>query len=130
MLLSIFLAKFFGLYLAISCFSLLLKFKKVQQVISKWDDQLGLFYFSGLINLFIGLFFVLIHSVWTLDWRLIVTLMGYLILLKGLIRLFFAEKAFQKCVSLFKENPQRIKIITAVFLVIGLYLIYIGFWVY
>jgi len=45
-------------------------------------------YFAGFLGLLAGLTLVLIHNVWTADWRLIITLIGWVTLVRALISIF------------------------------------------
>lgn len=53
-----------------------------------WKNSL-LLYFGGLMNLVIGAAIIFSYNVWTFDWTLLITLLGWAALLKGgLIMLF------------------------------------------
>lgn len=44
---------------------------------------------SGYIALVLGLATVLLHNIWVADWRVVITVFGWLSLLKGVVRLGF-----------------------------------------
>ncbi len=48
-----------------------------------------LVYLNGLFLLTGGLIIVRIHNNWTLDWTLMITLLGWLTMIMGLFRMFF-----------------------------------------
>lgn len=86
---SIFLGKFFGIYLIIMSIFILIRQHLLNEVVDSFLKNSGLMYFSGSLLVFFGLLLVLSHNVWQFNWRVIITLLGYLMLLKGLMRLFF-----------------------------------------
>ena len=85
-------------------------------------------YLSGFVFLILGALLVVSHSVWVFDWRIVITVLGWLVLLKGMGRIFFPD-AVKRMVEKKKENRKFILGEIAVFL-IGLYLLYYGFIVY
>ena len=90
------------------------------------EDYLPLIYFSGFIVLILGITGVLFHSIWVLDWRLLVTIIVWLTLVKGLMRIFFPMRIIE-LMKWAADHPRCIIINLTTFLLIGLYLIYVGF---
>ncbi|MBN3455798.1 hypothetical protein [Mycolicibacterium sp.] len=45
----------------------------------------------GYLSLFLGLISVLLHNVWTMDWHVLITIFGWLALLKGIIVIAWPE---------------------------------------
>ena len=52
----------------------------------------ALIYIAGLLAFVPGLAIVLVHNVWAFDWRVIVTLLGWLSLIGGIFRLVLPQK--------------------------------------
>jgi hypothetical protein len=73
-----------------------------------------------------GLAVVLSHNVWVQDWRVIVTLLGWLALISGGVRVFAPERAikFGKKALARKEYTTGA---AAIWVVIGAVLCYFGF---
>ena len=88
---SIFLAKVIGLYLLIAGLMLLIRRGAVGEVIDDITRSPALVAFAGSISLAIGLLLVVSHNHWSRDWTVVVTLLGWLALLQGVIRLFYPE---------------------------------------
>jgi len=122
--LSLYLAKLLGLYLVIVCLALLLNRKKVEEL-KKYAAQNTLFIFSfGAVSLLMGLAIVLAHNVWDTIWQSLITLLGYVAIVKGLLRLFLPEKLS----TLNNKLNERNIIVWGIFwLIIGFYLTYVGF---
>jgi len=88
---SIFLAKFWGWYLII--FFLILSFnpKRILQVIKFLEDQKFVI-LTAFMAIIIGLLNILAHNIWEGDWRLIITLIGWVALFEGLLLFIFPKK--------------------------------------
>jgi hypothetical protein len=51
----------------------------------------ALIYLAGLLALVPGIAIVLAHNVWVLDWRLIITIFGWLAVIGGVARVLFPQ---------------------------------------
>ena len=122
---SIFLAKFWGLYLVIMGLSFMANRKSLRRMMALISDD-GFLYMSGFIALIIGLLSVLAHNIWTSDWRVIITLFGWLSLLKGIMR-FVAPDYVMSMGKKFAKNKAFLNISFIAIIIIGLYLTYKGF---
>lgn len=74
-----------------------------------------LVYLNGLLLFVAGLAIVQVHNVWTTDWPVLVTLMGWLFLLGGLIRMVAPVSAQQAT-----QHPAALLALTSVLLIIGI----------
>ena len=125
---SIFLAKVIGLISVISATAVMVRYKE-SLVFDEEAVKSPLFmYISGFVILILGVLIVVSHPVWVLDWRIIITIFGWLVLLKGIGRIFFPD-AVKHLIEKKKANRKFILGEVAVFLA-GLYLLYYGFIVY
>lgn len=53
----------------------------------------ALFYLSGLLSLLAGLTIVNLHNNWPMDWRVIITVLGWLMTIGGIIRIVLPQVA-------------------------------------
>jgi len=121
---SIFLAKVIGLYLLIVSLWILVKGKALQEVIKEFVQSRALILIIAVITLILGLLLVVSHNIWVSDWRVVVTLLCWLTLVSGLVRLFFP----QAVVAMAGKFPSSGFRTAALFLIIlGGYLTYRGF---
>ena len=122
--LSIFLAKVLGLYLLIVPAAVLLKRKQFAGLANEFVTNLAVVFLSGLISLVFGLLMVVSHNVWTADWRAAITVIGWLALAKGVVRILFPEKLANLAI-----DPSSLKWTLALIVLLGLgiYLTYMGF---
>ncbi len=122
--LSIILARWLGLYILIATPSIIIHRKHLQKIIDDFSGNLALIYLSGFFHLIFGVLIIVIHNVWVADWRVLITIIGWLGIIKGLTRLYIPEK-LPKLIKIFTEKTLIFWCV--VFTLIGLYLTYIGF---
>ena len=125
---SIFLAKVIGLVSVISTTAILIRYKKFLALEEEVARNPANIYLSGFTILILGVLLIVSHSVWTYDWRLVVTVLGWVILLKGAGRIFFPE-AVGRLIKKKRDSRWFILGEITVF-VIGIYLLYHGFITY
>ncbi|MFA5337823.1 MAG: hypothetical protein WC330_05785, partial [Candidatus Omnitrophota bacterium] len=80
---SIFLAQLIGPFIVLISIGMLLNLKVYRQIIEDFLKSTALIYISGLITFVTGLAIVLFHNLWVADWRVIITVFGWLTLIKG-----------------------------------------------
>ncbi len=125
---SIFLAKVIGLISVISTTAVMVRYKESLAFDEEAVKNPLFTYVSGFIILILGVLLVVSHSAWTLDWRLVITILGWLVLLKGVGRIFFPN-AVRRLVER-KRNNRWFLLGEIVVFMVGLYLLYYGFLVY
>ena len=125
---SIFLARVIGLVSVISTAAVLIRYKATRALEEEAAESPMIAYLAGFAILILGVLLVVSHSVWTLDWRLVITIMGWLVLLKGAGRIFFPN-AVKRLIEKKRDNRWFLLGEVVVFLV-GLYLLYHGFLAY
>ena len=127
--LSLFLAKVIGLYLMFISLAVFRHRREINALlVEEFYHNRTFVFFSGAIILILGLLVVVSHNVWELSWRGVITLLGWLTILKAIMRIFVPNVAKQ-----FSHNVDRggwnswYTAILAVSLLVGLWLAYIGF---
>jgi len=126
MTLSIFLGRVLGLYMIIVGFFYLCRRDYIQKAAEHIFENDSLVIITAVISLIIGLLIVVGHNVWSLNWTVVITILGYLSLIKGLVRLFIPHHTDKRILMklLSRDNPIYLGIIC---LIIGLFLSYEGF---
>jgi len=121
--LSYLLAKFWGIFMGTLCLILILNKKSLTLLIEiSKNDTFNML--SGFVSFMLGLITILIHNVWTNDWRTAVTLIGWIALIKGIVRIWNPKLTGD---MITKMNGPVIKIIILLGLVGSLYLVYVGY---
>lgn len=85
---SLFLLKFWGWYCVIFFFILSFNPKRIKQIVEDLQDQKFTILISFLA-IIIGLLNILFHNIWEANISLVVTLFGWLALLKGIMLFTF-----------------------------------------
>jgi len=124
MSLSNYLAEVWGISIVAVSLALLVKEKHLKRLYASIETEEN-FFLWGLISLVTGVAMVLAHNVWVQNWQVIVTLLGWISLVKGLFILFFPE--LMKSCTKKLENKQLFPVILLVSLFIGLVITYLGF---
>ena len=112
----------------LSSIAVLLHYKKITAFDFEAIQNQALIFFAGFIFIILGSLIIVAHPFWTSDWRLIITIMGWMIFLKGVGRLFFPE-AIRRLIASKRENRWFVLGEVAV-LLLGLYFLYVGFVVF
>lgn len=124
--LSLFLAQLIGLTYVVFAVVAIARPTLVQKAMRGVAADSFSTLFAGIVALVVGLAIVLSHNVWDGSWRVIVTIMGWASLFKGVAYLFAPESLFGLGSSLL-ENTSRMRLILVVALALGAYLAMKGF---
>ena len=118
---TIFFARLWGSYFII--FGLLFIItRQLGKTIEMTDDE-AFVISTGYITLIMGLVTVILHNVWVADWRVIITLLGWSTVIKGIQKIGFPEH-IRKQAQMFKKKQW----LSAVFLIIlGAWLMWMSF---
>lgn len=122
---SIVLAKILGLYLTLTCILMLIAPTRFQRLMQSIINHHGLISLSGFIALIFGIVIISIHSVWIFQWPIVITLLGWLMIIQGIIRIVYPELTSKMSKYLIK--PSTYFSVAVVWLLIGVYLLYHGF---
>lgn len=116
---SVFLLKFWGWYCIIFFFVLSFNPKRVKQIVDNLQDARFLIILS-LFAIIIGLLNVLAHNIWEPNIKLLITLFGWLALIKGIILFTFPKQT----INLLKQtNLKFIQAIYVLLFFLGLFLL-------
>src|SRR4029077_3388457 len=91
MAISVFLARLLGPLLLIVGAGILINPKPFRTMAGEVIRSLTLVYLFGLLDLAAGLAIVLVHNIWVVNWRVIITLLGWLMLIRGAVRVLAPE---------------------------------------
>ena len=122
---SIFLAKFWGWYLIIFFFILSYNPKRIKQIFDDLFDQKFLI-ITSFIAIIVGLLNILFHNIWTLDWKLIITLIGWTSLFIGL-SLFIIPKQTISWLRII--NIKLVQVIYVLLFLTGLFLLNMAYYI-
>ncbi len=120
-----FLAELWGFSIVIICFALLIKPKNIECLLALVEDSATLF-LLGLINVILGVALVLSYNVWELNWEVIITIVGWLVLLRGVIILFFPEFIHAVVAKVKTQYLNILPMVLVVGVLLGCALVYLG----
>ena len=80
----------------------------------------------GLLDFVAGLGIVLIHNVWALNWRVLITLIGWLMLVRGAARILVTDTLMRLPKTVMRKK-QFYPISGGVLVILGLVLCYFGY---
>jgi hypothetical protein len=123
---SIFLARLLGPTLLLVAAGFLLNRKSLDALARELLGSAVFVILFGVIDFAIGLAIVLTHNVWTADWRVLITLLGWLLILRGAARTLAPDQVKAFATRMLK-NKTAVTASLAVALVLGLVLSYFGY---
>lgn len=108
---TVFLLKFWGWYCVVFFFILSFNPKRIKQIVEDLQDQKFTILVSFLA-IIIGLLNILVHNIWESNISIVVTLFGWLALLKGMMLFTFPKTTTKKITKL------NIKFVQAMYILI------------
>jgi len=118
---SIFFARLWGSFFVI--FGLLFIItRQLGKTIEMTDDR-AFVISTGYITLLMGLVTVILHNIWVADWRVVITILGWSTLIKGITKVGFPE-TIHKQAQRFKKKQW---VSTIILLLLGALLFWMSF---
>jgi uncharacterized membrane protein HdeD (DUF308 family) len=123
---SIFLAKLIGPFALALGLAMLVHTSNFRVLANEFLANPALIFLSGIITLPAGLAIVLTHNVWTPDWRVLITILGWLAIVSGALRIIVPQLAATKGRRVIAHRLTP-KIAAAFYLAVGAVLCYFGY---
>ena len=118
-----YLAQILGLTYLVVGLGILVNENHYKSMIKQFMDNKSFMYFGGVISLIVGYNIVTFHNVWGQSWEVLITIIGWMALLKGFI-LLVQPHAYDNLVQWMLARMHVMKFIT---LVLGAVFAYFGF---
>ncbi len=125
---SIFLARLLGVILVVGPIIKVVRHKQFAEACERAYASSVVVFVIGALLFVLSTAFVLSHSVWVADWRIVVTLIGWLMLSVSLLQLFVPRSMAWPMTRLPRARYRCMLDLGQVLL--GLYLLYWGFVAY
>jgi hypothetical protein len=123
---SKFLGKIVGLYLIIISLAMVVNMPHFMVSVQNLVHDTSLMYVTGFFTLILGLIMIVSHNIWQWNWRLVITLIAWITLVKGTSIIFYPQLIDHMTFSFVKNI--NVAYITAGFdLILGIVLCYFGF---
>ncbi len=123
---SIFLARLLGPLLFVVGVGILLNPRAFRTMAVEVVGSLTLVYLFGLIDFAAGLAIVLTHNVWMASWRVLITLIGWLMLIRGALRILLPDTVMGYAAKIVR-NKRIYPIAGIVLIILGVTLCYFGY---
>jgi hypothetical protein len=123
---SKFLAKVIGVYFILVSIAMLVNMHQFVTMVDGLINNGALMFVIGFFVLILGLLMVVSHNIWQWNWRMIITIIGWLTLLKG-TSILFSPQLIDNVSLHFVQNRSFAYIAAIIDLIIGLVLSYYGF---
>ena len=123
---SVFFAQLLGPYCIIVALGIMFNLKTYQKVIEDFFKNTALIYLGGIMALFFGIIVVLFHNLWVANWAIIITIFGWLGIIKG-AWLIILPHTLGKALEAYKKNASLLVIHSIIVLAIGIFLTIMGY---
>ena len=122
---SIFIARIFGLCYLIIGVGFLFNRKAFQRIMEDFCKNAALGFYGGMLALVVGIVIILTHNVWVANWTVIITIIGWAGLIKGIWMIVFPDTVSRFMQAYRNKTLMLIHSIAAIAL--GAVLTYFGF---
>jgi hypothetical protein len=124
---TVFLARFLGLFLIIESLSMLTQKPGMLELITSFIQDRPLLFIVEILGVLGGLAMVLGHTVWSGGLLpVVVTLIGWVALIRSVVLLFISPEAVRNFITAIRFE-QNYYLFAGISLLLGLYLTYAGF---
>lgn len=123
---SILLARLMGPYIIVIGASLILNQKIFRKIMEDFPKNSSMVFVTGLLTFVAGLATVLFHNIWVADWCVIITIFGWLVLIKGVL-LVVLPGALIKTTKIYSDNFKLVLIPWGIMTLIGIFLTIKGY---
>ena len=123
---SKFLAKVIGIYLIIISIAMFVNMPQFLTLVNQLINDAPAMFVTGFFTLILGILMVVSHQIWRWNWQGLITLMGWLALLKG-VSIIYDPQLIDHMTMLFLQNTSVAYIAAGIYLVLGILLSYFCF---
>lgn len=123
---SILIARFIGPVMLLAGLSMFVNRARMIEIFKDFTDSPGMIFIGGVMALALGIALVTFHNIWAADWRVFITVYGWLALIGGVVRMMFPDIAINLGRRIM-ERPAFLTVTAALNILIGGFLAYQGF---
>ena len=123
---SLFLARLIGPVMLVIGLAVFANQRGFRDMAEEFMASRALMFLSGLLIMPVGIAIVLTHNIWTADWRVLITIFGWLNVIGGAVRLF-APPFLVKAGRTMLKQPRFTPIAAAIWVVLGLLFCFFGY---
>lgn len=123
---SILIAKLVGPVLLVAAVAMLANPKDILEIAREFLKSRALVYVTGILAMLGGLAILINHNIWVADWPVLITVLGWASLIGGAARIALPS-VVESVGGAMIENPVVMRIGGAVWVLIGAFLTYKGY---
>jgi hypothetical protein len=123
---SIYIARILGPCFIVVAISIMLNQDFYKKVFDDFFKNTALIYISGLIPLVLGIVIVLSHNVWVTDWTVMITIFGWMAVIKGIWLIVF-PKSLPGFVKAYQRYPNLLLFHAILALALGIILVHLSY---
>ncbi|WP_085044016.1 hypothetical protein [Ensifer aridi] len=123
---SLFLARLLGPTFVAIALGMLINLGMYETMIAEALHPGILFYLSGLLSLLAGLAIVNLHNRWRSDWRVIITVLGWLMTIGGIVRIVLPQVAIAVGSTIYGGRASTI-VVALIMATLGAFLSFKGY---
>ena len=123
---SVFIARLIGPVMLVIGLAVFTNQRAFRDMAEEFMASRALMFLSGFLIMPAGLAIVLTHNVWTADWRVLITIFGWLNVVGGALRLF-APPLLLKIGKTMLKQPHFTVIAATIWVVFGLLFCFFGY---
>ncbi|HMQ02279.1 MAG TPA: hypothetical protein PKD79_04435 [Candidatus Doudnabacteria bacterium] len=112
-----------GLFFLIAGVGLYLHPNMFKKIMGDYMGSPALVYFHGALALIVGAFIILNHNIWEWDMQVVITIVGWVALIRGLW-ILLAQDNYLKTIKSFMGNQNHVKAEAVTAIIIGAVLLY------
>jgi len=123
---TIFLAQFWGWFSVIAAIIYLVGGNLFLNELLKMYEDKNFVFLSGWLLMSLGLITIILHNIWVVDWRVIITLNGWASIFMGITRIGFPEATQKITAAIFRNKIIRFRVVMVIMGLLGVYLMYMS----
>jgi hypothetical protein len=124
--LSLYLAQLMSVPLVVLGLAFLLRNKYYAKAYKAWIGNEGLMLFTAMVVLVVGVALVLVHNVWVASWEVLITIVGWGMVLKGVLLALLPKEMDSLVATLMKKQGWILYFGGVLWVIGGLVLGYFG----
>ncbi|NQT32994.1 MAG: DUF2065 family protein [Candidatus Omnitrophica bacterium] len=125
---TVLIAKILGPLYVVVGLGILVNPKTYQKIMGDFFENTALLYIGGLMAFLFGVIIIIFHNEWAVNLSLIITILGWLALIKGIVLLVFPS-AMKRIAAIYGKSATSIRVAGFIALVLGAVLSYMGYFV-
>jgi uncharacterized protein YjeT (DUF2065 family) len=124
---SLFLARLIGPVILVVGLAVFINPRAFREISEEFMASQALMFISGLLVMPAGLAIVLVHNLWTADWRVIITIFGWIGTIGAVLRLLAPQFVVPTGRAML-QRPHFTTIVGTIWIALGLLFCFFGYW--